>query len=199
MEKRRYYKFDDESLYKDFNYRVWNMMTSAEQMVWQPLDKSGWENEKRFTLYRDEQKFRFFSQKVWDGMLEDEQDNWKADSPDWPVVKKLSMEEKKAADEEARIQHNKNTAKTSMDNLRVKEGTQFDMLGSTGEILKWGSQVYLIRFWQKSDPKNVKYGTMQRFTRDTSYGAADTFMTNPVYSRYATFELAERAYEHANQ
>ena len=198
--KRKYYKNDDPAQYRYFNYKIWQMLTSQEQSMWQPLDDQGWPGEKKFIQYRDEKKFRFFSQKTWDTTPPEEQDLWKsADDSDWPVVEKLSREEKKLSDEVARKQHNENTAKTSTDNLRLKVGAKIDMLGSTGELLRWGPRSYLIRYWKKNTPDQVKYGIMPRVIEDSSYGARDILKENQGYAPYDTFESAEKAYEHANQ
>ncbi len=194
MEKRRYFKFDDESQYRDFNYRTWSNLTPYEQLMWQALGDP-WDDEKKFVQYRDEKIIRHFSERIWNRLTEDERFLWKpfddSDFPE-PYVEKRSKDE-------IRKQMSETMSKKSMDNLRVKEGQRVDMMGRAGEILKWGHRAYLLRHWKKSSPESVRYGTMPRLVRNSSWGDQDTLTDRMSYSSFSTLVQAEAEYDRLNK
>ena len=193
MNKRKYYTNNDPEQFRYFNYQTWSSMTPAEQLAWQPSEAdSFWPDEKRFTLYRVPETFRYFSEKIWNITPKYEQNNWKPDDSEWPEVEDISKEERKEAKEAARKQHHKDSGKRQIDNLRIKPGAKFNLVGAKVVILKWGPRCHLVEMEHTSGKSG--WGLLQRTVRDTSYGAADTMSDRQPYTSYSTLEGAESAY-----
>ena len=147
--------------------------------------------KKLFHKHGNPEMSGYFNARSWQNMTDTEREMWH------PVDDTI-LEDPGKFD---RHQSMKDMDQKAGDNLRLKAGQVIDLLGIDAEVLKWGPKMHLVEldYSRKHAGKPKRYGIVQRTTKDTSYGLADTITTFQSFFAYDTKEEAQSAYENANK
>jgi len=152
-------------------------------------------SKKKFFKNEDPTHCKYFNKKVWDMMTEGEKEMWQpSDNTPWDQEEKLSKDERFR-------RANQNSNRIRAENLKIKEGSEFNLGVFRCELLTWGPRFYLISLdASKHHPDSKKkFGIMQRTTLETSYGTQDTLSDRQHYQSYDSLEQAQEAYHSANR
>ena len=95
--------------------------------------------KKKYFKFGNKKMGRYFNWETWRRMTESEQKMWiEADKSKWPKPPP------KESGEDIHKRMSESETKKGMDDLRLKKGMTFDLLGTELEILRWGSRRHLI-------------------------------------------------------